>query len=124
MTTLAPLPIEVPPINRRTRIPQEAIDYVVQQIAGKFHPLKIILFGSYAYGEPRPESDVDLLVIMKTQLKEVQQEILICQQVDCHFGLDVIVKTPEDLEKRLALGDPFLKEIAKKGKVLYEWAAA
>lgn len=124
MTTLAPLPIEVPPINRRTRIPQEAIDHIVQQIAEKFHPMKIILFGSYAYGETRPESDVDLLIIMETQLKEIQQEILICQQVDCHFGLDVIVKTPENLEKRLALGDPFLKEIVKKGKVLYERAAA
>lgn len=124
MSVLSTSPVKVPPINQRIRIPQEAINYVVQQIAEKFHPLKIILFGSYAYGEPRPESDVDLLVIMKTQHKEVQQEILICQQVDCHFGLNVIVKTPEDLEKRLALGDPFLKEIAKKGQVLYEWAAA
>jgi uncharacterized protein len=120
MTTLVPPSIEVPPINRRRRIPPEAIDYVIRQIAEKFQPLKIILFGSYAYGNPRPESDVDLLVVMETQLKEIQQEILICQQVDCHFGLDVIVKTPEDLKRRIALGDPFLQEIAQRGKVRYE----
>lgn len=120
MTTLATPSIKVLPINRRKRIPQEAIDDVIRQIVEKFQPAKIILFGSYAYGTPRPESDVDLLVVMETQIKEIQQEILICQQVDCHFGLDVIVKTPEDLKRRIALGDPFLQEIIQKGKVRYE----
>ena len=112
--------IEVPVITRRKRIPQEAIDYVVWQIAEKFQPLKIILFGSYAYGTPRPESDVDLLVIMETPLKEIDQEIHICQEIEYHFGLDLLVKTPATLANRLALGDPFLKEIVKKGQVLYE----
>jgi predicted nucleotidyltransferase len=69
MTTLSAIPVKVPPITQRTRIPQEAIDYVVWQIAEKFQPLKIILFGSYSYGTPRPECDVDLLVIMETPLK-------------------------------------------------------
>jgi len=112
--------IEVPVITRRKRIPQEAIDHVVWQIAEKFQPSRIILFGSYAYGTPRPESDVDLLVIMETPLKEVEQEIHICQEIEYHFGLDLLVKTPATLASRLALGDPFLKEIVKKGRVLYE----
>jgi len=58
--------ISVPNVNERKRIPMEAIRAVVRQIAEKFQPEKIILFGSYAHGEPRPESDVDLLVIMDT----------------------------------------------------------
>jgi len=120
MTTLSAIPVKVPPITQRTRIPQEAIDYVVWQIAEKFQPLKIILFGSYSYGMPRPESDVDLLVIMETPLKEIKQEIRICQEIEYHFGLDLLVKTPATLANRLALGDPFLKEIVKKGQVLYE----
>jgi predicted nucleotidyltransferase len=120
MTTLSAIPVKVPPITQRTRIPQEAIDYVVWQIVEKFQPLKIILFGSYSYGMPRPESDVDLLVIMETPLKEIKQEIRICQEIEYHFGLDLLVKTPATLANRLALGDPFLKEIVKKGQVLYE----
>jgi predicted nucleotidyltransferase len=120
MTTLSAIPVKISPITQRTRIPQEAIDYVVWQIAEKFQPLKIILFGSYFYGTPRPESDVDLLVIMETPLKEIEQEIRICQEIDNHFGLDLLVKTPTTLANRLALGDPFLKEIVKKGQVLYE----
>ena len=54
--------VEVPTIDKRKRIPQEAIDQVVEQIVEKFKPQKIILFGSYARGNPRPESDVDMLV--------------------------------------------------------------
>jgi predicted nucleotidyltransferase len=120
MTTLAPLPIEVPPINRRTRIPQGGIDYVVQQISEKFHPLKIILFGSYAYGEPRPESDVDLLVITDSPMKESELSFQIRKNIEYNFGIDFIVKTPENLKRRIELGDPFLKEITNKGKVVYE----
>jgi len=115
--------VYVPPINKRDRIPQAAIDDVVRQIAEKFKPIKIILFGSYAYGTPRRESDVDLLVVMRTRLKESQQELRVLQGIDYHFGLDLLVKTPASLKKRLRLGDVFLKEVIQKGKVIYERAA-
>jgi len=114
--------IQVPPINIRHRIPQEAIDNVVDQIAQRYNPQKVILFGSYAYGRPRPESDVDLLVILDTSLKETEQAARICQEIDYHYGLDLIVRTPVTMAQRLALGDPFLAEIVDKGKVLYERA--
>ncbi len=106
--------IVVPPINKRTRIPQEAINDVVWQIAEKFNPNKIILFGSYAYGKPTQTSDVDLLVVMKTDLKESQQEIHILKNIRYHFGLDLLVKTPESLQKRIGLGDSFLKELCRE----------
>jgi predicted nucleotidyltransferase len=112
--------VNVPTINQRERIPQEAIDQVVEQIVEKFKPQKIILFGSYARGEPRPESDVDLLVIMDTPLKEVEQAIQICQQIEYRFGLDLIVHTPKYLAERVKMGDWFLRDVLKEGKVIYE----
>ena len=112
--------VYVPPLTQRKRIPQAAIEDVVRQIAEKFHPQKIILFGSYARGDFRPESDVDLLVVMETKLKPVRQEIEICHNIEYHFGLDILVYTPQVLAERLAMGDSFLREAVQEGKVLYE----
>lgn len=97
-----------------------AIEDVVDQIAARFHPQQIILFGSYAYGKPRPESDVDLLVVMDTQLSAVQQAIKILTSIDYRFGLDLLVYTPQHLAQRLAIGDPFIQEILQLGTVVYE----
>ena len=124
MSIVSTRTVEVPVITLRKRIPQAAIDHVIQQIIEKFRPLQIILFGSYAYGAPRPESDVDLLVVMETALKESEQEIRICQSIEYHFGLDLIVRTPETITRRLELGDPFTKEIIREGKVVYECPAS
>lgn len=112
--------IHVPTIDQRERIPQEAIDEVVRQIAEKFHPQKIILFGSYARGNPHPESDVDLLVVMETPLKEVEQAIKICLQIEYRFGLDLIVHTPQKLAERVDMGDWFLRDVLDEGRVVYE----
>jgi uncharacterized protein len=114
--------LKVTPLPRRRRIPMPAIRAVVQQVAERFQPEKVILFGSYAYGSPTPESDVDLLVIMRTSLKQAEQAVRICQAIEYHFGLDLIVQTPETLDRRLKLGDPFLTEILHTGKILYERA--
>ena len=103
MITLTARPAGVPPITRRKRFPQEAIDYVVWQIAEKFQPSKIILFDSYAYGNPRPESDVDGLVIMDSLLKESEISFQIRKSIENHFGIDFVVKTPNDLKRRIDL---------------------
>ncbi|MCC7187202.1 MAG: nucleotidyltransferase domain-containing protein [Anaerolineales bacterium] len=112
--------VNVPTIDKRKRVPQEAIDQVVEQIVEKFKPQKIILFGSYARGNPRPDSDVDMLVVMDTPLRDVQQAIQICQQIEYRFGLDLIVHTPKYLAERMKMGDWFLRDVVKEGKVLYE----
>jgi predicted nucleotidyltransferase len=106
--------------NAQQRISQQNIENVVKQITQHFQPEQIILFGSYAYGQPRPGSDVDMLVVLDTSLKETEQSVRICQAIDYHFGLDLIVRTPATVSKRLALGDPFLHEIINQGTVLYE----
>jgi uncharacterized protein len=98
----------VPSINNGRRIPKKAINDVIRQIAEKFKPQKIILFGSYARGNPRPESDVDLLVVMDTPLREVQQEIFIQQSLEMDlFGLDLIVQTPAGYKSALPWETPF-----------------
>jgi len=112
--------LQAPALDAGHRIPQQVIEDVVRQIVERFQPQRIILFGSYAYGQPRPDSDVDLLVVLDTPLKEMEQAVRICQMIEYHFGLDLIVRTPATLARRLALGDPFLHEIIRKGKVLYE----
>jgi len=112
--------LAVPTIDVRERIPDSVIQSLVRQIVEKFNPQKIILFGSYARGNPRPESDVDLLVIMETEMREIEQSIEICQQIDYLFGLDLIVYTPSHLEERLEMDDSFLQDVIEEGKVLYE----
>jgi predicted nucleotidyltransferase len=110
----------VPTVDLRKRIPVSVIRAVASQIAKEFKPQKIILFGSYAHGKPRPESDVDILVIMNTPLKEWQQSLQIRRSLGIMFGMDLIVRTPKRIEQRLKMGDSFLLDVIKEGKVLYE----
>src|SRR5882762_1390318 len=104
---------------RSPKIPLSAIRRYALQIAERFQPEKIILFGSYAYGQPHADSDVDILVIMPTR-NELDQAVKICLAVDYQFPLDLLVRTPRNLAWRLAEGDSFLREVMERGKVLYE----
>jgi predicted nucleotidyltransferase len=107
------------PGNGRRNISARNIHSVVGQIATKFKPDKIILFGSLAHGNPGPESDVDLLVVMETPLRNSEQASQIIRAVDYHFAMDLIVRRPKELVERIASGDSFLREIVEKGKVVY-----
>jgi predicted nucleotidyltransferase len=100
-------------------IPVTAIRRFALRIAERFQPDKIILFGSYAYGKPHEESDVDLLVIMRTK-NAIDQSIRISLAFERLFSFDLIVRTPGQIERGLKDDDWFLREIMKKGKVLYE----
>jgi predicted nucleotidyltransferase len=100
-------------------IPPPAIRRFARRIAERFEPRKIILFGSYAYGTPHEESDVDLLVIMPPH-SVVDQAIRICCAFEYPFSLDLIVRTPRQIERGFKDNNWFLREIVEKGKVLYE----
>ena len=91
---------------------------VADEIAKQFKPERIILFGSYAYGTPNKDSDVDLLVVMPFEGRKSQQSITIRRAVRASFPMDLIPITPERLKYRLEIEDFFLKEIVEKGKVL------
>jgi predicted nucleotidyltransferase len=104
---------------RGADVPKSAIRRFAREVAERFQPEKIILFGSYAYGRPHADSDVDILVIMPCR-NEIDQAVKISMAVDRHFPMDLIVRKPKDMKWRLAEGDWFLRDIVAKGMVLYE----
>ncbi len=104
---------------RSPNIPLSAIRRFARKLGARFHPDQIILFGSYAYGEPHADSDVDLLVVMPSA-SEVNQSIRMTLAFEPPFALDLIVRTPAKLQRRLAEGSSFLQQIITQGKVLYE----
>lgn len=103
-----------------TRVAPEDIQRVTQQVIDQFHPQRVILFGSYAYGEPTVDSDVDLLVVMETEEPLLNMAARIAAAVDHPFPLDILVRTPQDLEAAILRHGIFATEIATKGIVLYE----
>jgi len=102
----------------------ETIQVLSRDIVTAFHPNRIILFGSHAYGRPDEASDMDFLIVMPFEGKGPNKALEIMRRVKPRIPVDIIVRTPEDMRQRLAWNDFFLKEITEKGKVLYESAHA
>jgi predicted nucleotidyltransferase len=100
-------------------IPMRVIRRFARQVAEKFRPEKIILFGSFAYGTPNADSDVDLLVVMPAR-NQLDQALKIRLAFDAAFPMDLIVRTPKNLAWRLEERESFTTEVMTKGKVLYE----
>jgi len=96
----------------------------VREIGDRFHPERVLLFGSYARGDAGPDSDVDLLVVMDYQGTSADQALRIRRSLASPFPLDLIVRSPEEIERRVRLGDFFLRDVLREGKVLYEAANA
>ncbi len=102
-------------------ITEAKIESAVHKIADSIHPDKIILFGSFSSGTPTPDSDVDLLVVMESAASIRERAIKVSEILYPRpFPLDVITRTPAELQERLEIGDCFFEEIVTKGKVLYE----
>lgn len=98
----------------------EKIQSVTRKIVREFKPEKIILFGSYAWGAPGPDSDVDLLVVKETSTpKRFRQRELRSKLFPPGMPLDILVYTPQEIEQRLAMGDLFVREVLQNGKKLY-----
>ena len=96
-----------------------SLESIVQRLVERYDPDRIILFGSWAWGQPGPDSDVDFLVV-----KETENTRELAREIDGSifprpFPLDVVVYRPEELRRRKEAGDPFITEILKSGKVLY-----
>jgi predicted nucleotidyltransferase len=104
---------------RGADVPMSAIRQYALEIAERYSPDKIILFGSHAYGTPNADSDVDILVVMPAR-NELDQAVKIRRAVKRNFALDLIVRTPKNLAWRTREGDWFLREIVNRGMVLYE----
>lgn len=100
-------------------VPMRAIRKFARDVAERFKPDKIILFGSYAYGTPNEDSDVDILVVMPCR-NQLDQAAKLSIEFDPPFPLDIIVRKPSEMTWRLEQRESFTTEIATKGKVLYE----
>ena len=101
-------------------ISDESIQNLADQIVERFHPERIILFGSYAYGNPKHDSDVDMLVVMPFEGSSLKTAVELRNSVTHDFPIDFIVRTPVNLRWRIENEDFFLREITERGKGLYE----
>ena len=98
------------------------IDRILEKLIDGYRPEKVILFGSYAYGNPRPGSDIDLLIVKETSERSIDRRVSVRRIVSDRgrsIPLELIVLTPEELAGRLAIGDQFVEEIVEKGQTLY-----
>lgn len=109
-----PVPPEARMIDRH-----EILDFA-RAVADEFQPERIILFGSYASGTPRLDSDVDLLIVMPFRGNGIRQSAVMLQRLSPGFAVDLVLRTPEDLRQRLEWNDFFLQDIVAHGTTLYE----
>lgn len=101
-------------------VTQKDIQATCDDIVREFAPLQVILFGSYAYGTPTEDSDVDFLVVMDIPESETRrQAVEIRQRIPRRFSMDLLVRSPKEIAYRISHNDWFLREITEKGEVLY-----
>lgn len=101
---------------------KKVIQAILQKLIADYAPQKVILFGSHAYGSPGADSDIDLLIIKETPDRFIDRWVTvqrILTGTHRFIPLETVVLTPEEIEKRLAIGDQFIAEILEKGEVLY-----
>ena len=99
---------------------RQDIQATCDDIVREFAPLQVILFGSYAYGIPTEDSDVDLLVVMPIPKSEFRNKAVeIRQRIPYRFSMDLLVRSPEEIAYRVSYNDWFLREITEKGKFLH-----
>lgn len=104
-----------------TQITKQTIKNITDKIAEEFSPAKIILFGSYGWGMPHEDSDIDLFIIKETNDRRIDRERAVRKIIfGIETSLDILVYTPDEVSRRLALEDPFISQILTKGKTLYE----
>lgn len=100
---------------------QDWLPIIVERIAGRFEPVKIILFGSHARGDARPDSDLDLLVILPQAPDRRRAAVEIMSSLrDLPVGKDIVVSTPEHLAQRGRVNGLVYRTVLEEGKVIYE----
>ena len=99
---------------------QEEIQKMVDRIVERFHPDKVILFGSHARGEAGPDSDIDLLIVMAVDGSRREKAIQIGVALhDIRVAKDIIVTTPENFEWRKEIPGTIERPADREGMVLY-----
>ena len=97
------------------------IKQAVQKVVERFHPKKMILFGSYASGTATRNSDIDLLIIFPKSGNRARRYVEISRELEpMLLPIDLLIRSAKDIQYRLKIGDSFIAEIINKGKILYE----
>lgn len=101
------------------------MDSLVRALAEGYQPELIVLFGSLAWGEPHPDSDIDLLIVAESAETPLERRIR-ARRLAAHthdrIPFSPLVLTPDELQQRLAMNDPFYHKILEQGERLYERA--
>lgn len=98
----------------------EIIDQMTQRIVQRFHPQRVVLFGSYATGTARADSDVDLLVVMPITTSKRQARLAVRQALhDILVPKDVVVLTAEELAEQREVAGTVARAAVREGKILY-----
>jgi len=108
-------------MTNNTRL-RKIITEIVDRILKGYKPKKVILFGSYAYGEPTEDSDIDLLIIKNTDKRPIDRWIEVKRILRDNIRtipVSPLVYTEKEIEERIAIKDFFIEEIFEKGDVLY-----
>lgn len=101
----------------------DALPGAVERLATELQPERVILFGSYAHGTPTPDSDVDLLVVLDTDASAIERYLAVSRLLYPRpFPMDILVRTPAEIEQAPRTNDFFIREILDQGRVLYERA--
>lgn len=99
----------------------ETVPVALDRIVQALDPEKVILFGSYSYGTPTPDSDIDLLIIIGTEAASAERSWAVSRLLlPRAFPVDILVKTPDEIRSSLEAGDFFIREIVARGRVMYE----
>lgn len=102
------------------KVSTRQIKKVAEKIVKEYKPEKIILFGSYAWGKPYADSDVDLFVLKRTNDSVIERHKKVGRLLfGSGFPVDVLIYTPSQVKRRLGMGDFFMRNIISKGKLLY-----
>jgi predicted nucleotidyltransferase len=105
-------------------IEQDKISEIIKKIASGYNPDKIILFGSYAAGNPNEDSDLDLFVIKDSDLPRPQRTVHVRKMLyGAMIPIDLIVYTPKEIEESKENKFSFVYKVLNTGKILYERAS-
>ena len=96
------------------------IEELGKRIGREFNPQRVILFGSYADDTATDDSDIDILVVMPFEGSAIDKSVEVRLKINPSFAIDLLVRTPEMIKKRISMGDGFMQNILQQGKVLYE----
>jgi len=111
---------DIQTMNQNHTVTGPAMESIIQKIVDNIKPEKIILFGSYVSGEVTSDSDIDLLIILNTHLCAAERQRLVSRLLYPRVApMDIVVKTPAEIQSAQQKVDPFIHEILRNGIVLY-----